>query len=44
VYFGEQGDMAFKVRVYEAIAAHLLERGYPATLISVEDISATYYR
>jgi hypothetical protein len=43
-YFGAEGDMLVKVRVYLAIVDQLLvERRQPA-LISVEDASVPYYR
>jgi cell division septal protein FtsQ len=43
VYFGTDGDMPLKVRVYESIAAKLESEGLAAVLISVEDHSAPYY-
>lgn len=43
VYFGRDGDMQQKVRVYEAIKTHLQERVIPAAFVSVERVSAPYY-
>jgi hypothetical protein len=43
-YFGSTGDMAAKFEIYEEIAALLDLEGYPATLISVEDLEGPFYR
>jgi len=43
-YFGFSGDMSAKYEVYERIATDLAIEGYPATLVSVEDIETPYYR
>jgi hypothetical protein len=43
-YFGHDGDMALKYQVYLQIAEHLDQIGYPARLVSVEDLSAAFYR
>lgn len=43
-YFGHDGDMALKYQVYLQIADHLDQIGYPARLVSVEDLSAAFYR
>jgi hypothetical protein len=43
VYFGKDGDMQQKVRVYEAIKTHLEDRSIPAAFVSVESVSAPYY-
>jgi hypothetical protein len=43
VYFGTDGDMQQKVRVYQAIKAHLESQSIPASYVSLEDISAPYY-
>lgn len=43
-YFGFAGDMNAKYRIYEAIAADLVKDGYPATLVSVEDLESPFYR
>ena len=43
-YFGFSGDMAAKFKIYERIAADLAYEGYPATLISVEDLEGPFYR
>ncbi len=44
VYFGESGDMQQKVMVYRALGQRLVDKRYPASLISVEDLTAPYYR
>lgn len=43
-YFGFSGDMEAKFKVYEVIAEQLANEGYPATLISVEDLAGPFYR
>lgn len=43
VFFGIDGDMQQKVRVYQAIKAHLDAQSIPASYVSVEDVSAAYY-
>jgi hypothetical protein len=43
VYFGMGGDMAMKVRVYQAIVEMLLEESTQVAMVSVENISAPYY-
>jgi hypothetical protein len=43
-YFGTQGDMTLKVRVYRALTEQLSEKMAQATLVSVEDVSAPYFR
>lgn len=43
-YFGFTGDMAAKFEIYEEIASLLDQEGYPATLISVEDLAGVFYR
>jgi hypothetical protein len=43
-YFGFTGDMNAKYRIYQAIAEDLVEDGYPATLVSVEDLESPFYR
>jgi hypothetical protein len=43
-YFGFSGDMAAKFEIYEVIAEKLAHTGYPATLVSVEDIEGPFYR
>ena len=43
-YFGFTGDMAVKFEIYEEIASLLDQEGYPATLISVEDLAGVFYR
>ncbi len=42
-YFGYSGDMEAKYRVYKVIAEHLANEGYPATLVSVEDLAGPFY-
>jgi len=44
VFFGETGDMQQKVMVYRALGQRLVDKRYPASLISVEDLTAPYYR
>lgn len=44
VYFGETGDMVQKVMVYRALGQRLVDKRYPASLISIEDLTAPYYR
>lgn len=43
-YFGIGGDMTMKVRLYRAVAQKLIDEGIPATMVSVEDAGAPYYR
>lgn len=43
-YFGLEGDMVMKVHLYRAVVDKLVEGGVPATMISVEDPGAPYYR
>jgi hypothetical protein len=43
-YFGFSGDMSVKIMIYKEIAQHLETEGYPATLVSVQDIEAPFYR
>jgi hypothetical protein len=43
-YFGSSGDMAAKFKIYNVIAEELAHSGYPATLVSVEDIEGPFYR
>jgi len=43
-YFGSSGDMAAKFKIYEVIAEELAMDGYPATLVSVEDLEGPFYR
>lgn len=44
VYFGAEGDMALKMRIYEAIVMKLEGEGYPVDMINVADPSAPYFR
>ena len=44
VLFGDRGDIDTKVKVYEAIALSLVERGLAAVLVSVEDPVSPYYK
>ncbi len=44
VRFGHSGDIDTKVKVYEAIALTLVEKGQGAFLVSVEDPSSPYYK
>jgi hypothetical protein len=44
VYFGEEGDMVMKVRLYNAIADHLEGQGIQPSMISVKDPSSPYYQ
>ncbi len=44
VLFGDRGDIDTKVKVYEAIALSLVERGLGAVLVSVEDPVSPYYK
>lgn len=43
-FFGVEGDMVYKLEAYSKIVEILLQNRYPASLVSVEDISAPYYR
>ena len=43
-YFGFSGDMSVKYVVYEDIAQQLDAEGYPATLVSVQDLAGPFYR
>ncbi len=43
-YFGFSGDMEAKFKVYEVIAEQLANEGYPASLVSVEDLEGPFYR
>lgn len=43
-YFGTDGDMVMKVRLYRAVAEKLIDEGIPATMVSVKDAGAPYYR
>jgi len=42
-YFGRDGDMALKVRVYQALVKDMEARGASAALVSVENPAAPYY-
>lgn len=43
-FFGVGGDMGYKLEAYSKIVEILAQNRYPASLVSVEDISAPYYR
>jgi hypothetical protein len=43
-YFGTDGEMETKLRAYSKIVELLLQNRYPASLVSVEELSAPYYR
>jgi hypothetical protein len=43
-YFGTDGDMDNKLLAYSKIVELLLQNRYPASLVSVEELSAPYYR
>jgi hypothetical protein len=43
-YFGVDGDMVMKMRLYQALAAQLAEQGIQANMVSVKDPSTPYYR
>jgi len=43
-YFGVDGDMLMKMRLYEALAAQLADQGVQANMVSVKDPSTPYYR
>lgn len=43
-FFGVDGDMGYKLEAYSKIVEILLQNRYPANLVSVEDVSAPYYR
>jgi hypothetical protein len=43
-YFGFSGDMAAKYKIYQVIAEELAHTGYPASLVSVEDLDGPFYR
>ncbi len=42
-YFGEEGDMRMKVRIYNTLADKLFSENIPAALVSVEDQHAPFY-
>jgi hypothetical protein len=44
VYFGAEGDMALKIRIYEAIVAKLEGEGNLVNMVNVADPSAPYFR
>jgi hypothetical protein len=44
VYFGVDGDMVMKARLYQAVAEQLTTNGIEPTLVSVKDPSMPYYR
>jgi hypothetical protein len=44
VYFGQDGDMVTKYRLYQAIAEYLSTQHLAASVVSVEEVSAPYYR
>ncbi|MGA9531802.1 MAG: FtsQ-type POTRA domain-containing protein [Anaerolineales bacterium] len=44
VYFGVDGDMVMKARLYHAVAEQLISKGIEPTLVSVKDPSMPYYR
>ena len=43
VYFGIEGDLVLKYRLYERIAEALQAQGIQPALVSVEDLGAPYY-
>ncbi len=43
-YFGVDGDMLMKLRLYKALAAQLADQGIQANMVSVKDPSTPYYR
>lgn len=43
-YFGAEGDMELKLEAYANIVEILLQNRFPASFVSVEKISAAYYR
>lgn len=43
-YFGVDGDMVLKFRLYQRIADALHARGIQPAMVSVEDLGAPYYR
>jgi hypothetical protein len=43
-YFGSDGDMENKLQAYSKIVEVLLQNRYPANMVSVEELSAPYYR
>ncbi|MCJ7568198.1 MAG: FtsQ-type POTRA domain-containing protein [Anaerolineales bacterium] len=42
-YFGEEGDMRMKARIYNTIAEKLFADSIPVTMVSVEDQHAPFY-
>jgi hypothetical protein len=44
VYFGAAGDMAAKVRMYQALGVDLERRGVVVEMVSVEDLEMPYYK
>lgn len=43
IYFGTEGDIPMKVRIYESIVEKLEADGIQVTMISIEDSDAPYY-
>lgn len=43
-YFGVDGDMLMKVRLYDALSTQLAEQGVQASMVDVGDPSTPYYR
>ena len=44
VYFGKDGDMAMKMRVYRALAETIAAKGISVTLVNLENQAAPYYQ
>ena len=44
VYFGDEGDIIQKIRIYRALADQLSDRGVQVAMISLENESASYIR
>jgi cell division protein FtsQ len=43
-YFGVDGDMVMKVRLYQALSGQLAKKGIHASLVSVKDPTTPFYR
>jgi hypothetical protein len=44
VYFGQGGDLSMKIVVYQAVVENLTEKGLVPEIVSVEQVTAPYYR
>ncbi len=44
VYFGQGGDLSLKIVVYQAVVAHLNDMSLVPEIVSVEQVTAPFYR